>query len=63
MIKDLDLNIRIDKTLKVDYKEFCKKNNYVLAKRLRALMVLDMEGKINNINNDIKRKNTSKNKC
>lgn len=48
MVKDLDLNIRIDKKLKADYKEFCKKNSYVLAKRLRALMILDMKGEINN---------------
>ena len=47
MIKELDLNIRIEKSLKTEYKEFCKKNKYVLSKRLRVLMILDMKNKIN----------------
>ena len=46
MIKDVDIRAKVDKKTKAKYKSFCKKYNYVLSKRLRALIDMDMKGKI-----------------
>ena len=46
MAKNTGIHIRSDQEFKDKFIEFCKKRNYVFAKRVRALMIMDMEGKI-----------------
>jgi len=45
------LTIRISEKLNVDYKNYCDDNGLSLSKRLRYLMLKDIEGKIE-IKND-----------
>jgi hypothetical protein len=46
--KELEIKIKIEGDIKHKYQSFCKKNNFVLSRRLRALIQMDMdsEGKI-----------------
>jgi hypothetical protein len=46
MIKEVQIRARIDKKMLNKYQQFCKKNSFVLSRRLRALIQMDMEGKI-----------------
>lgn len=48
MNKEVDIRVRIDKKLKGKYTSFCKKNRFVLSKRIRVLMEMDMKRKMNN---------------
>ena len=41
--KSVDFTIRVEPTLKKQYFCFCKKNNYVLSKRIRELILNDLE--------------------
>ena len=47
-MKDTHINLRTNKKFKEKFYSFCKKRNYVPAGRLRALIQMDMEGKIKN---------------
>ena len=40
------MRTRVDKILKEKYVAHCKKNRYVAAKRIRALMEKDLRGEI-----------------
>ena len=48
MNKEVEIRAKIEKDIRDKYKVFCKKNNFVLSRRLRALIQMDMdsEGKI-----------------
>jgi hypothetical protein len=46
MDKKLNVTIRMDKKTREKYQEFCKKNNMVFSKRIRALIEKDLKGEI-----------------
>ena len=46
MVKETHLRIRSDRKFKDKYIAYCKGNRYVFAKRVRAIMQMDMDGKI-----------------
>jgi len=46
MAKITGIHIRTKQEFKDRYIEFCKKNRYVFSKRVRAIMELDMQGKL-----------------
>ena len=41
--KSVDLTIRIEPTMKKKYLSFCKKNKFVLSKRIREFIEKEME--------------------
>jgi len=45
-LKTKELRTRVDEKFWEKYMLFCKKNSYVLSKRLRALMEKDLKGEI-----------------
>ena len=44
--KEININFRATKELREKYAFFCKKNSYVLSKRLRILIEKDLRGEI-----------------
>jgi hypothetical protein len=44
--KNKELRTRADEAFFKEYKSFCKKNSLVFSKRLRALLEMDLRGKI-----------------
>jgi hypothetical protein len=44
--KDVRFNVRLLKKEREIYKSFCKNKNITISKRLRELILLDIQGKI-----------------
>ena len=46
MKQDITITMRINKKIKDEFFHLCQQNSYVPAKRIRALMLQDIKGKI-----------------
>jgi len=41
-----DINIRIEPNSKLEYKSYCKNNNFNMSERIRLLIEKDLNGKL-----------------
>ena len=46
MKQDSTFTIRINKKVKDDFYHLCEQNSYIASKRIKALMLQDIKGKI-----------------
>ena len=46
MKQDVTITMRINQKVKDEFFQICEQNSYVPAKRIRALMLQDIKGKI-----------------
>ena len=45
-LKTKEIRTRVDEKFRKDYLAYCKKHSFVLSKRLRALLQMDIKGEI-----------------